>query len=82
MMCACDEDGQFDLDLVEPIPGLRYVVGEDREDQRRKDEEVVARIRARKAEIAAARRVPCRCDAVEGSGFPRAGAAARERDAS
>lgn len=64
MFCACDEGGKFHLDLVEPIPGLIYRIGEDPDVQRRRDEEELARIRARKAEIEANRRVPCQCAAT------------------
>lgn len=64
MICACDEDGKFDFSLVEPIPGVRYTRGEDPAVKRRKDEEWIARIRARKAGIEANRRVPCQCAAT------------------
>jgi hypothetical protein len=53
-MCEPDDDEPFDFDMVEPLPGLTFFYG-DEDYLRRLDEAEVARIRARKAEIAAAK---------------------------
>jgi len=75
--CVCDEDGKFDFDLIEPLRGVRYLLGEKQQWLRMQDE-MIARIRARRAEIAANRRVPCTCEA----NFRLLSTGTRERPAS